>query len=57
MVKTAALSFRINDDVKAALDAAAHDDGRSVSAFVERALTALMIERGYLEKPKSKPRK
>ena len=38
MAKTAVLSFRIADDLKAGLELAATADGRSVSSFVERIL-------------------
>ncbi len=38
MAKTAVLSFRIEDDLKAGLELAAAADGRSVSSFVERIL-------------------
>ena len=40
MAKTAVLSFRIADDLKAGLELAAAADGRSVSSFVERILRA-----------------
>ncbi|MGI4798040.1 MAG: ribbon-helix-helix protein, CopG family [Janthinobacterium lividum] len=39
-MKTASLSFRVADDVKAGLELAAAADGRSVSSFVERILRA-----------------
>ena len=50
MVKTEALSFRINPDTKAALERAAKDDDRSVSSLVERILRGWLEERGYLPK-------
>ena len=40
MAKTAVLSFRIEEDLKAGLEVAAAADGRSVSSFVERILRA-----------------
>lgn len=51
MVKRAALSFRVSDDVKAGLDRAAADDDRSVSSLVERILKAWLIHEGYLPGP------
>ena len=44
MAKTAVLSFRIADDLKAGLELAATADGRSVSSFVERILRAWLDE-------------
>lgn len=40
MVKIAALSFRVADDLKVHIEEAAAADGRSVSSFVERILRA-----------------
>lgn len=48
MMKRAALSFRVSDDVKAGLDRAAADDDRSVSSLVERILKVWLTDRGYL---------
>ncbi len=50
MVKLSALSFRIGEEVKAALEKAAADDDRSVSSLVERILKEWLREKGYLEK-------
>jgi hypothetical protein len=50
MVKTEALSFRVNADTKAALERAAKDDDRSISSLVERILRGWLEERGYLGK-------
>lgn len=59
MAKTALpTSIRLDPDLKAALTAAAEDDGRSVSAMTDRILRAWLIERGFLPKPetaRSKP--
>lgn len=44
MAKTAALSFRVADDLKAGLEQAATADGRSVSSLVERILRAWLIQ-------------
>ena len=50
MVKLSALSFRIGDEIKVALEKAAGDDDRSVSSLVERILKEWLREKGYLEK-------
>ena len=50
MARTAALSFRIPESIKSAIEKAARDDERSVSTMVERILRAWLIERGYLTK-------
>lgn len=48
MAKTAALGFRIPEDMKAALEAAAKDDDRSVSALVTIILRDWLTTKGYL---------
>jgi len=53
MVKTAPLGFRVDPEIKAALERAAVADGRSVSAMVERLLAEGLRRRGYL--PKASP--
>lgn len=50
MAKTHALGFRIDADVKMALDAAAKADMRSVSSYVEKLLVEHLREKGYLRK-------
>lgn len=50
MSKTAALGFRIPEDMKAALEAAAKADDRSVSALVTIILRDWLQQKGYLEK-------
>lgn len=50
MVKLSALSFRVGDEVKTALEKAAAADDRSVSSLVERILKEWLREKGYLEK-------
>jgi len=50
MVRSAPLGFRVEPDLKAALEKAAKDDDRSVSSLVERILKAWLTERGYLPK-------
>ena len=46
--KTSAISVRVPDDVKAAVEKAAADDGRSVSSYVERVIAAHLRETGHL---------
>jgi hypothetical protein len=48
MVRDAPLGFRVEAEVKAALERAATDDDRSVSSLVERILKGWLLERGYL---------
>lgn len=54
MAKTAALSIRVLDATKTALEKAAEDDGRSVASLADRILTEWLRERNYLEAPKKK---
>lgn len=49
MAKQAALSFRIPDEMKGALDRAAAADDRSVSALVTIILRDWLRERGHLD--------
>lgn len=48
MIKTAALGFRIPEEMKAALEKAAADDDRSVSSLVALVLRNWLREKGYL---------
>jgi hypothetical protein len=57
MTKTSALAFRIETEMKAAIEKAALDDARSVSSMVEKILGQWLRDHGYLEKPKAKARK
>ncbi len=50
MPKLNALSFRIPDDMKAALERAAEADARSVSSLVTLILRDWLRDRGYLPK-------
>lgn len=50
MVKSAAISVRVTENTKQAVEKAAEDDGRSVASYVERLLTAHLREKGYLSK-------
>ena len=47
-MKGTALSFRISEDVKAALERAAAADDRSVSSLVERVLRAWLTQQGHM---------
>ena len=48
MAKTAALAFRVQDEVKAALEKAASADGRSVSNLTDRILREWLAAKGFL---------
>lgn len=41
-------SMRLAPEIKAALEKAAKDDGRSVSSMTDRILRAWLTEKGYL---------
>jgi hypothetical protein len=47
--KTSAISIRVSDQVKDAVEKAAADDSRSVASFVEKLLAAHLKEKGYLQ--------
>jgi predicted HicB family RNase H-like nuclease len=49
MTKSAALSIRISEELKQAIEKAAAEDGRSVASFVERTLQGILKEKGYLK--------
>jgi hypothetical protein len=49
MAKQAALSFRIPEDMKTALESAAASDDRSVSAMVTIILRDYLREKGFLK--------
>jgi hypothetical protein len=51
MVKTAPLGFRVEQELKEALERAAKDDDRSVSSLVERILKQWLTDKGYLPLP------
>ncbi len=52
--KTGMLNIRIDPELKAAADAFAADDHRSVTSLVEKLLTEFLREKGYL--PKAPPK-
>lgn len=56
MAKTLPLGFRIEQDIKEALTAAAKDDHRSVSSLVELILARWLREQGYLAASALRPR-
>lgn len=49
MAKTSAISVRVPDAVKAAVEKAAAEDDRSLASYVERLLTQHLREKGYLK--------
>lgn len=48
MAKTHPLGFRVEPEIKEALERAARDDDRSVSSYIERILRRALVENGYL---------
>lgn len=50
MPKTAAISVRVDPDIKKALDKAATDDRRTVAGYVEKVLVDHLVSGGYLKK-------
>lgn len=48
--RTAALGFRVAQDLKDGLEKAAAEDSRSVSSLIIKILTDWLRERGYLAK-------
>lgn len=50
MTKTSAISVRVTDETKQAVEKAAAEDGRSIASYVERLLTAHLKESGFLPK-------
>lgn len=50
MAKTNPLGFRVEAEVKEALEKAAKDDRRSVSSLVEKVLVEWLEKKGYLPK-------
>jgi hypothetical protein len=49
VVKTPSLGVRVKPEVKAALQAAAEADVRSLSSMVEKILTEWLREKGFLK--------
>ena len=49
MARDAAISVRVEPDVKEALEAAAKEDGRTLSQFVERLMVAHLRASGRLK--------
>ena len=49
MARDAAISVRVQADVKAALEEVAREDGRTVSQFVERLIIAHLKAQGRLK--------
>jgi hypothetical protein len=51
MAKNAAISVRVEPEVKEAVEKAAKADDRTVAAYVERVLIQHLRDKGYLPKP------
>jgi hypothetical protein len=51
MKKNAALNIRIEPELKAALEALAAAEGRTVSGLVQKVLTDLCVRAGKLKQP------
>jgi hypothetical protein len=51
MARTAAISIKVEPDVKAAVEKAAADDGRTMAQWVERLIIRALREQSYLPKP------
>ncbi len=49
MVRMNPLSFRVEPEVRAAIEKAATDEDRSISSMVERILKEWLREKGYLK--------
>jgi uncharacterized protein (DUF1778 family) len=50
MAKSSAISIRVTEATKAAVEKAAKEDGRSVASYVDRILIAHLKSIGYLPK-------
>jgi hypothetical protein len=50
MTKSAAISVRVSDEVKKAVEKAALDDSRKVAGYVEKLLVEHLKAKGYLPK-------
>jgi hypothetical protein len=51
MPRNTTIGVRLTRETKAAAQAAARDDYRSLSSLIELALEKYLIEKGYLERP------
>lgn len=56
MVKTAAISVRVPDDMKEQLERAAAEDRRSLASLVEKILAEWLSERGADAHPAKRPK-
>ncbi len=50
MAKTSAISVRVKDETKQAIEKAAQEDGRSVASYIDRLIVAHLKEKGLLPK-------
>ena len=58
MAKDKAVSVRVDDEVKSALEVAAEQDDRTVASYVERIIIADLTSKGLLKaKPRSSRRR
>jgi hypothetical protein len=48
--KTYAISIRVDEVLKQAIEKAAHDDTRSITSYVERIIVENLRTKGYLKK-------
>ena len=51
MTRSASIGIRVEPDLKAAVEKAAKDDGRTVAQWIERLMTSTLREKGYLRSP------
>lgn len=51
MARTAAISIKVEPDVKAAVERAAAEDDRTMAQWVERLIIRALREQGHLPKP------
>jgi hypothetical protein len=49
--KNFAISFRVDDDIKDAIEKAAADDSRTVTSYAEKVLRDDLRKKGYLQPP------
>ncbi len=55
MTRSASIGIRVEPDLKAAVEKAAKDDGRTVAQWIERLMTSELRDKGYLRSPEELP--
>jgi hypothetical protein len=55
MTRSASIGIRVEPDLKAAVERAAKDDGRTVAQWIERLMTGVLRDKGYLRSPEELP--